>query len=247
MPVQRHFQNAVLKNISNRTGLRWSSHIKTVLSFGIQFGLQMGSLEMVSLPRSCVRHEPNTIILYAGQRQIKLDYDGHAWLGMSHLIIWGIFGLNANAWSGHLNRCVEIDGVRGDENIAELFANKYQDIYNSHHVNDSELRELRSVIESRLQTEDSISISYIKLDEVTDAIKQLNANKSDGNYGLYSNHLLLSSFHFDEHLAKLFTCMLHHGHHLYYILDAVISLIPKNSNSSDYYRRIVLSSALGKV
>ena len=86
--------------------------------------------------------------------------------------------------SSTLNRCAEIDGVSGDENIAELFANKYQEIYNSHHVNDSELRELRSVIESRLQAEDSISISYIKSDEVTDAIKQLNSNKSDGNYGL---------------------------------------------------------------
>ena len=103
MLVQRHFQNVVLKIISNRTGLRWSSHIKTVSSFGIQFGLKMGSLEMVSLHRSCVRHEPNTIILYAGQRLIKLDYDGHAWLRLSHLVIWGIFELNANAWPGHLH------------------------------------------------------------------------------------------------------------------------------------------------
>ena len=153
--------------------------------------------------------------------------------------------------SSTVNRCAEIDGVSVDENIAELFANKYQEIYNSHHVNDSELQELRLVIESRLQAADSISISYIKSDEVTDAIKQLNSNKSDGNYGLYSNHLLLSSFHFREHLAKLFTCMLHHGHNPDYILEAVISSIPKNSkgdiNSSDNYRGIALSSALGKV
>ena len=169
---------------------------------------------MVLLHRSCVRHEPNTIILYAGQRQIKLDYDGHAWLRMSHLVIWGIFWTQCKCMprSSTLNCCAEIDGVNGDENIAELFANKYQETYNSHHVNDSELRELRLVIESRLQAEDSISISYIKSDEVTDAIKQLNSNKSDGNYGLYSNHFLLSSFHFREHLAKLFTCMSHHGH-----------------------------------
>ena len=73
--------------------------------------------------------------------------------------------------SSTLHRCAEIDRVSGDENIAELFANKYHEIYNSHHVNDSELRELRLVIESRLQAEDSISISYIKSDEVTDAIK----------------------------------------------------------------------------
>ena len=66
-------------------------------------------------------------------------------------------------------------------------------------------------------------ISHIKSDEVTDAIKQLNSNKSDGNYGLYSNHLLLSNFHFRDHLAKLFTCMLHHGHNPDYILEAVVS------------------------
>ena len=91
----------------------------------------------------------------------------------------------------------------------------------------------------------------MKSDEVTDAIKQLNSNKSDGNYGFYSNHLLLSSFHFREHLANLFTCMLHHGYSPDYILEAVISSIPKNSkgdiNSSDNYRGNALCSALGKV
>ena len=81
--------------------------------------------------------------------------------------------------------------------------------------------------ESRLQTEHGISITCIKLDEVTDVIKQLNSNKSDGNYGLYSNHLLLSGFHFREHLPKLLTYMLHHGHNPGYILDAAISPIPK--------------------
>ena len=90
LTMQRHFQNVVPKNISNRTGLRWSRNIKTLPLFGNRFGLTMVILEMVSLHISCVRHETNTIILYAGQRQIKLDYDGLAWLRMSHLVIWGI-------------------------------------------------------------------------------------------------------------------------------------------------------------
>ena len=68
-------------------------------------------------------------------------------------------------------------------------------------------------------------------------------------YGLYSNHFLLSNFHFREHLAKLFTC-LHQSHNPDYILEAVIS-ITKNSkgdiNSSDNYRDIALYSAFGKV
>ena len=45
--------------------------------------------------------------------------------------------------------------------------------------------------------------------------------------------------------------MLHHGHNPDYILEAVISSIPKDSkgdiNSSANYRGIALSSALGKV
>ena len=45
--------------------------------------------------------------------------------------------------------------------------------------------------------------------------------------------------------------MLHHGHIAAYILEAVIYSIPKNSkgdiNSSDNYRGIALSSALGIV
>ena len=60
-----------------------------------------------------------TIFLYAGQRHIKLDYDGHAWLRMSHMIIikmmiiWRFFWLSAthdqviNIKSLHRNRWCE--------------------------------------------------------------------------------------------------------------------------------------------
>ena len=91
-------------------------------------------------------------------------------------------------------------------------------------MNESDIQELRLTIESHLQAEYSITIPYIKPVEVTDAIKQLNSNNFDGNKGLY---LLLSCTHVRVHLAKLFTCMLRHGHNPDYIFVAMIS-IPKN-------------------
>ena len=87
--------------------------------------------------------------------------------------------------------------------------------------------------------------------EVTNAISALNANKSDVSLGLYSNHLLIASSHLHRYIAMLFTFMLRHGHNPDYIMEAIISTIPKNANGhisdSENYRGIALSSAIGKV
>ena len=68
---------------------------------------------------------------------------------------------------------------------------------------------------------------------------------------MYSNHLLLSSELFREHFASLFTVMLRHGCNPGYMLEAIISSIPKNAKEfiqcSENYRGIALCSALSKV
>ena len=76
-------------------------------------------------------------------------------------------------------------------------------------------------------------------------------NKWDDSEGMYSCHLLLSSEIFREHVASLFTVMLRHGYHPEYMLEAIISSIPKNGQESNQcsenYRGIALCSALSKV
>ena len=68
---------------------------------------------------------------------------------------------------------------------------------------------------------------------------------------MYSNHLLMSSGIFREHVASLFTVMLRHGYNPEYMLEAIISSIPKNAKESiqcsENYRGIALRSALSKV
>lgn len=146
---------------------------------------------------------------------------------------------------------IDIDGVSNDSEIAELFADKYRCIYNSQAVNDNDLLDIKTRITHRIQTEDSLDISCVDDQEVATAINMLNPNKSDGMQRLYSNHIILSSRALQVHMAKLFTSMLRHGYNPEYILEAVISSIPKNIrgdiSSSENYRGIALASALGKI
>ena len=148
-------------------------------------------------------------------------------------------------------RTTEIDGVTGDQNIADLFAAKYEVIYNSASAGYQEISEIHSAINSQIKNENSMDIAQVDIIEVTNAISALNANKSDGSLGLYSNHLLIASSHLHRYIALLFTFMLRHGHNPDYIMEAIISSIPKNANGhtsdSENYRGIALSSAIGKV
>ena len=105
--------------------------------------------------------------------------------------------------------------------------------------------------DSQIKNENSMDIAQVDIIEVTNAISALNANKSDGSLGLYSNHLLIASSHLHRYIALLFTFMLRHGHNPDCIMEAIISSIPKNANGqisdSENYRGIALSSAIGKV
>ena len=93
--------------------------------------------------------------------------------------------------------------------------------------------------------------NYLRGFDSQNGIKSLKHDKCDGSEGMYSNHLLLSSEIFREHVASLFTVMLRHGYNPEYMLEAIISFIPKNAKESiqcsENYRDIALCSALSKV
>ena len=152
---------------------------------------------------------------------------------------------------GNGMKCHEIDGVSGSASIAELFANKYRLLYNTAKNQRQALNDIQGTIESRIKCEKSYKISEITVEEVIDGINALNHDKTDGSERLFSNHLLLSSTLFRKHVADLFTAMLRHGYNPDYMLEAIISSIPKNRkeslNCSENYRGIALCSALCKV
>ena len=91
----------------------------------------------------------------------------------------------------------------------------------------------------------------INTNDVAAGIKLLKHNKSDGNEGLMSNHLIFGSSLVFEKIARLCTAMLCHGYAAPNLILLTIIPIVKNKkssiNDSDNYRRIALSSIRSKL
>ena len=144
-----------------------------------------------------------------------------------------------------------IDGRFDDTEISELFAEKYEQLYNSVPTDQADLRELNSSLLNDIQKIDKISELRVTVNDVMKAVSQLNAGKSDGDASTYSNHFLFASHLFMVHFSLLFQCMLVHGYTADKLLHSVITSIPKDLRSSlcdsNNYRGIALCSALCKV
>ena len=143
-----------------------------------------------------------------------------------------------------------IDGVVAAEGIAQLFANKYEALYNSVPSEELRMKKIRERIDSECDQcceNDRIITPH----EVVTALTQIKANKSDGDVGLVSTHLLMSSQQFRAGLAQLLTAVLTHGYTPRMILLATIASIPKDNRgnicTSTNYRGITLCSSISKL
>ena len=91
----------------------------------------------------------------------------------------------------------------------------------------------------------------ITVSDILKAVRSLNANKSDGMRGTSSDHIIFASNRFFVLFNTLVNAMLVHGHSSEDLLISILVSIPKDSRasmvSSDNYRGIALSSALGKI
>ena len=87
--------------------------------------------------------------------------------------------------------------------------------------------------------------------DITKALSQLKADKSDGNTSMMSTHLLMSSELYKSHLALLLTSMITHGYQPQTLLLATVTSIPKDNRGnlcdSNNYRGIALCSSISKV
>ena len=144
-----------------------------------------------------------------------------------------------------------VDSITGHDHIAQLFARKYQGVYNSVPIDESDMSNIKCEINRRLVTENDVDITCVDSGEVHEAIKRLNAGTNDRDIGMCSNHILLAMDAFMKHIFNLFSMMLSHGFTPEDMIWAVITSIPKNVKESiicsENYRGIALSSILGKV
>jgi len=137
-----------------------------------------------------------------------------------------------------------IDNVTGTEEVIQLWKRHYQDIFNC----------LKSINESVLFDGNEIMYSdvpKIRITEVSEAIKNLDDNKSCGFDGLCAEHFKFCSERLKPLLSLCFTSFFVHGFLPETMIIVVLAPIIKNKSASlcdkNNYRPIALASIMSKI
>ena len=147
-----------------------------------------------------------------------------------------------------------IDGAQGAD-IADVFADKYNTLYNYVSYCTAEMGELKRDVNNSIMSDatgSNIGVQQsISADDVVRGVSEMKSGKSDSNHQFYTDHLLHGPQRLYVSLSMLFTAMLVHG-----VIPSDISVstlipIPKNKkkslNDSDNYRAIAVGSIIGKL
>ena len=148
-----------------------------------------------------------------------------------------------------------VDTSVGNKDICELFAEKYETLYNLVPYNDTEMGELLiqvdNSIKNKFRSAGDMVFDKITVDTITKGISALKKYKTDIDTGHSTNHLIHGDHMLNVLLSFLFNSMLNHGVVPNGMMSGTIIPIPKNKlkslNDSNNYRGITLSSILGKL
>lgn len=136
-----------------------------------------------------------------------------------------------------------IEDATGTEEICKLWKNHYERLFNCLQKNNNS-----KVI---CTTNSSFNDLKVEINEVMDAIKKLDNNKSCGADKIYAEHLKHASEKIIPLLSLCFTGFFVHGFMPSSLLTVVLVPIIKNKagnvNSIDNYRPVALSSIVSKV
>ena len=129
-----------------------------------------------------------------------------------------------------------IDGVVGDEEMAQLFSAKHNHLYNSVSYDVDEMNVINTEINKQIKE----NVAYdITVDEVIEGVQRLKLGKSDGEEGLNSNHIIHGPKILFVLLALIFNSMLVHGFSPNSMLVGSMVPIPK-----DKRQLVCISAAL---
>jgi hypothetical protein len=145
-----------------------------------------------------------------------------------------------------------VDNVTGNENISNVFANKFNTVFNCVNYSEMEMDSLKSNINAlSIERSNDIDSCLIDFSEMDILVKKLKAGKSDGNIGLYSDHIIHGTSTLFSYLTLLFNIMIVHGFSPNDMCVGTMIPIPKgkriNMNISDNFRGICLQSMFCKI
>ena len=222
-----------------KEALFWHSHCKSC-------GKPHNGLEAELRRISRARYHMAVRSVLKDQDDIRMERMATAILDSNHRDLWR----EVKKIKGRANIiAANIDGCSDENDIVELFSNKYCDLYNSVPFNPTEMCHIVNEIETRLERGDC---SYkIESSDVRTAISHLKLGKSDGEEGLNSDHIINGSAMLQKYLTLVFNAMISHGISPDSMLNGTMVPIPKGKGKaiiySDNYRAITLSSILCKV
>ena len=143
-----------------------------------------------------------------------------------------------------------VDNVSGDKNISELFASKFSTLYNCVGYDNSVMSTIAEKVSYNLK-ESCVDASLFSQEELSAAIKNISLGKSDGNVGVYSDHIVHGKECLLPYLVKLFNCMITHGYSPDQMNVGTMIPIPKgkrpNISLSENFRGICLQSMFCKL
>ena len=141
-----------------------------------------------------------------------------------------------------------IDGK--SDNIPDLFATKYEKLYNS--VDDKKyMKDIKTELQNRIKQGDIEEVEKITSEVLKEASNKLVGNKKDPDVAIISDYLINAPNSVYEHLATLLRSYLTHGYISSILaISTIIPLIKDklgNDSDSNNYRSIALSSVILKL
>ena len=151
----------------------------------------------------------------------------------------------------------KVDDISGEANIANHFACKFEDLYNSVSYDIDEMNNIKKEIDDLLDTNCSATggcahnAHDFSCNDISNGIKCLKLDKSDGNKDLVTNHIIHGGHRLNIMLALLFSAIVKHGVTPNDMLCGTMVPIPKgrwaNLTMSENFRAITLGSILNKL
>jgi hypothetical protein len=144
-----------------------------------------------------------------------------------------------------------VDGLSSPDEIADVFASKYQPLYNSVPYNVNDMNTIREELDNGIAQSGFTSDFIVNYREVSKAVSCLEHNKNDGGSGLSTDHFKYAGPDLLIYVACLFSGLLVHGSVSIEFLTSTTIPIPKgkNVNLADFsnYRGITLGSIFRRI